>query len=492
MEVRQGMAAESRMETCLLIIFGATGDLTFRKLLPALYQLEKKKELHKGFGVVAVSRKDHTLKEYLQKAKEAVKTHTSEEFQDSIWKRLNKRIQYQSLEFNNEGDYESLRGVLKELDREIGARGNRLFYMATSPKFFGEISKHIQKKDLYSKKRGWKRLMVEKPFGRDLSSARELNEALTEAFKEEEIFRVDHYLMKEMVQNLLMIRAANQIFEPTWNREHIDHVQIISTESEGVGNRGEYYDQAGALRDMVQNHMLQMLALTAVELPGNLIAKNLRKEKIKILQSLIPFKEVSIEDQMVLGQYEGFREEMGVSEKSSTETYAAIRVFLDHPRWLGVPFYLKTGKGLKEKAARIVIQYRLPMGSCCLGETKEIEEPNRLTINIQPQEGVVLSFNTKQPGTLDTILPVSMDFCQNCLIGMNTPEAYEKLLGDAIKGDQTSFTHWEEVEAAWKWSDTLINWARKYPWMIKSYEKGSRGPEDAPDLVNREPGRKWL
>jgi len=486
------MKKASGLESCLLIIFGATGDLTFRKLIPALYQLEKKKELGKGFGVVAVARKSISSKEYLQEAKEKAKSHTSEDFEESLWEELKDRIRYQPLEFNNETDYETLNQTLNRLDREMGAQGNRLFYMATSPKYFEIIANHIKKKDLYHEKQGWKRLMVEKPFGRDLPSAQKLNGALTKVFGEEEIFRVDHYLMKEMVQDLLMIRAANQIFEPTWNREHIDHVQIISTESEGVGTRGEYYDQGGALRDMVQNHLLQMLALTAVELPGNLTAKNLREEKIKILQSLIPLREDSIKEQMVLGQYQGYREEPGVAANSSTETYAAIRVFLNHPRWLGVPFYLKTGKGLKEKAARIVIQYRLPMGSCCLGTTKEIEEPNRLTINIQPLEGVVLSFNTKQPGTLDTIMPVSMDFCQNCLIGMNTPEAYEKLLGDAAKGDQTSFTHWEEVEASWKWTDTLIDWAGKHPREVKLYEKGSQGPSEAMDLVHREPGRKWL
>ncbi len=486
------MKKQPSMEACLMIIFGATGDLTFRKLIPALYQLEKKKELGNGFGVVAVARKPISLKAYLQKAKERVKTHTGEDFEESVWEDLKERIRYQPLEFSNENDYESLNETLSNLDQKIGARGNRLFYMAASPKYFEEISRHIKKKDLYNEKQGWKRLMVEKPFGRDLISAQKLNQALTKVFQEEEIFRVDHYLMKEMVQDLIMIRAANQIFEPTWNREHIDHVQIISTESEGVGTRGEYYDQAGVLRDMVQNHMLQMLALTAVELPGNLTAKNLREEKNKILQSLIPFKEDSLEEQMVLGQYQGYREEPGVAENTSTETYAAIRVFLNHPRWLGVPFYLKTGKGLKEKAARIVIQYRLPMGSCCLGKTKEIEEPNRLTLNIQPLEGVVLSFNTKQPGTLDTILPVNMDFCQNCLIGMNTPEAYEKLLGDAAKGDQTSFTHWKEVEASWKWTDTLIDWAGKHPEKIKFYEKGSQGPPEAINLVHREPGRKWL
>ena len=486
------MEAKQKLEGSLLVIFGATGDLTFRKLIPALYQMEEKRLFDSGFGVVALSRKDLSTEEYLQMAEKAVKKYAGEAFEEPVWERCKKRMQYQQLEFTKATDYESLKKTLDELDDSLGAGGNRLFYLATSPKYFGEISKYIKGMDLFNENQGWKRLMVEKPFGRDLSSAKELNEALTNSFEEKEIYRVDHYLMKEMVQNLLMIRASNQIFEPTWNREYIDHVQIISTESEGVGTRGDYYDQAGVLRDMVQNHMLQMLALTAVALPGNLTADSLREEKIKILQSLIPLKKDSIDDQMVLGQYEGYQKEPGVGENSSTETFAAIRVFINHPRWMGVPFYLKTGKGIKEKAARIIIQYRLPLGSCCLGKSKEIEEPNRLTINIQPQEGVVLNFNTKKPGTLDTLMPVSMDFCQNCLIGMNTPEAYEKLLGDAIKGDQSSFTHWEEVEASWKWSDTLIDWAGKHPEKIKSYDRGSFGPMEAEDLIDREPGRKWL
>lgn len=486
------MAGQESLACSLLVIFGATGDLTFRKLIPALYQMEEKGQFDQGFGVIAVARKNLSTKEYLQKAQTAAENHTGEAFNESAWKRLKNRIQYQQLDFTKEEDYEKLKTALQKQDEELGAKGNRLFYLAVSPEYFGEIAEFIKEKDLFCENQGWKRLMVEKPFGRDIHSARKLNKALTKAFEEKEIFRVDHYLMKEMVQNLLMIRASNQIFEPTWNREHIDHVQIISTEAEGVGTRGGYYDQAGVIRDMVQNHMLQMLALTAVELPGNLTADHLRKEKIKILQSLIPLKEDSMEEQMILGQYQGYPRESGVAEDSSTETFAAIRVFLNHPRWKGVPFYLKTGKGLKEKAARIIIQYRLPVGSCCLGESKEIEEPNRLTINIQPLEGVVLGFNTKEPGTLDTLMPVEMDFCQNCLVGMNTPEAYEKLLSDAIKGDQTSFTHWEEVEASWLWSDRLIDWARKHPETIKSYEKGSVGPGEAVELLNREPGREWL
>ena len=295
-----------------------------------------------------------------------------------------------------------------------------------------------------------------------------------------------------MVQNLMTLRAANQIFEPTWNAEHIDHVQIISTEAEGVGTRGAYYEEAGVLRDMVQNHMLQMLALTAMELPAVLTAEKLRIEKVRIFKSLVPLKDDQIQDQLVLGQYRGYREEARVAPDSSTETYAAVRVYLNHPRWQGVPFYLKTGKGLQNKAARIVIQYKLPLGSWSLSETSQSLMPNRLTINIQPQEGVVLAFNTKEPGTLDTLLPVNMDFCQNCLAGTNTPEAYEKLLADTMNGDRASFTHWDEVEASWLWTDPIIAWAAAHPEAVHDYQQGSQGPEAAQTLMTQEEGREWL
>ena len=486
------MSMVTHATDCLLVIFGATGDLTRRKLIPALYRLERNNQLPQAFSVVAVARRPYSTKEYVEEISETVKGHLQDSFDGHIWKDFTERIHYQPLEFDHEEDYDILKHKLDHLDEELNTRGNRLYYMAVSPQHFGSIVRQVEARGLLNRSRGWQRVMIEKPFGHDAPSARELNRTLRQYFEEEEIFRIDHYLVKEMVQNLMTIRAANQIFEPTLNAEHIDHVQIISTEAEGVGTRGSYYDKAGALRDMVQNHMLQMLALTAMDMPNLLTPEKLRAEKVRILKSLVALKPENMERQLVLGQYMGYRKEEQVLEDSSTETFVAVKVYLNHLRWKGVPFYLKTGKGLSDKAARIVIQYRLPLGSWSLVETTQTLTPNRLTINIQPQEGVVLSFNTKEPGTLDTLMPVNMDFCQNCLAGTNTPEAYEKLLDDAMRGDLASFTHWDEVEASWQWIDGIIQWARDHPESVKPYVQGSRGPEGAEAMIRGDEGREWV
>jgi len=396
--------------------------------------------------------------------------------EEKIWKQLAARIHYQSLDFENPGAYADLQKRLDALDESVDAGGNRLFYMAVAPQHFASIVLQMHQHHMLDRNRGWKRLMIEKPFGHDLNSARALNQTLTRFFRENELFRIDHYLVKEMVQNLLTIRAANQIFEPTWNKDYIEHVEIISTESEGVGRRGAYYDQSGALRDMVQNHLLQLLALTAMELPQPLTEENLRKEKCRVLKSLVPMDGEDLTRHLVLGQYQRYREEANVAPESTTETFAALKVHLNQTRWQGVPFYLKTGKGLNEKNTRMTIQYRLPTGSCCLGSQVRTSHPNQLIIKIQPLEGVTLSFNTKQPGTANSIVPVTMDYCQSCLIETNTKEAYEKLLSDAMKGDRSSFTHWDEVEASWQWIDPITSWAEANPQVLRFYSKGSPGP----------------
>ncbi len=486
------MSPEDRARDCLLVVFGATGDLTRRKLIPALYQMEKQRQLPDSFAVMAVARRPYSIEQYLAEISDTVKAHIQGGIDKNTWKKITGRIHYQPLQFDRPEDYEKLKEKLGHLDEKLNTRGNRLFYMAVSPQHFGPIVNQIEENKLISRSHGWQRVMIEKPFGHDAITAAELNRTLRQFFEEEEIYRIDHYLVKEMVQNLMTIRAANQIFEPTLNAEHIDHVQIISTEADGVGIRGDYYDKAGALRDMVQNHMLQMLALTAMDMPSLLTAEKLRAEKVRILKSLVPLKPEQMKHHLVLGQYQGYRSEENVFPDSSTETFAALKIYINNSRWQGVPFYLKTGKGLSEKAARIVIQYRLPLGSWSLVETTQTLKPNRLTINIQPQEGVVLSFNTKEPGTVDTLLTVNMDFCQNCLAGTNTPEAYEKLLADAMKGDLASFTHWDEVEASWQWIDGIIDWAENHPEAVKDYAQGSQGPVEADGLLNQDDGCEWL
>jgi len=486
------MARDDEQMNCLMVIFGATGDLTSRKLVPALYRLEAKDLLPDGFQVVAAARKEYSKEQYLAHIRDKYEAYNQESLEENIWNKLADRWHYLPLEFGNTDDYLKLKQKLEGLEKDLGNNGNRLFYLAVSPQYFETIARQMKAHDITKREQGWQRLMIEKPFGRDAASARELNQSLRQVFEEEELFRIDHYLVKEMVQNLMTLRAANQIFEPTWNADHIDHVQIISTEKDGVGTRGGYYDQAGALRDMVQNHMLQMLALSAMEMPDFLTAEKLRAEKVKILKSLVPFHSAEMEKRLVLGQYEGYREEPRVAAASSTETFAALKVFLKHPRWKGVPFYLKTGKGLAEKNARIVIQYKLPIGSWSLAETHQELIPNRLTIQIQPREGVVLSFNTKKPGTEDILMPVKMDFCQNCLAVTNTPEAYEKLLMEAMKGERASFTHWDEVEASWTWIEGVISWAESHPEALRVYQMGSEGPEGVERLMSPNEGREWL
>ena len=483
------MADLSVKPRCLLVIFGATGDLTNRKLLPAIYQLKQQGQLPEQFAVVATARSQHTDEHYRKIAKEAVKKYSGLTFDQEIWETLSKQLYYHPLKFDEDDGYAGLKDLLRRLDDQLQTNGNHIFYLAVAPEYFGKISDRIEKYQLINQDRGWYRLMIEKPFGENLKSAKELNRDLTRVFKEENLYRIDHYLVKEMVRNLMVIRASNQIFEPLWNGDFIDHIEIISMESEGIGLRGRYYDNSGALRDMVQNHLLQMLALTAMEMPDSLSVKKVRTEKVKMLRALIPIEEDQINNQVVLGQYEGYLNEERVKADSSTETFAALKVCLDHPRWRDVPFYLKTGKAVASKMTQINIQFKRPLGTSYLGDVLQSADPNRLIIKIQPDEGFEFVFNTKKPGTLDSIMPVSMDFCQSCLVEHNTPEAYEKLILDCINGDASSFTHWKELEATWTWIDRITNWASQNPQMVHTYPKGSEGPEAAQELLKRSKDR---
>jgi glucose-6-phosphate 1-dehydrogenase len=474
---------------CLFVIFGATGDLTKRKLLPAIYQLKLQGQLPDQFAVIATARKEYTDESYREIAKEAVTQYSGSTLKEEIWESLCKQLFYHQLQFDEDDGYAGLKVMLEGLDDQLQTNGNHIFYLAVAPEYFGEISDRIEKFQLINQDRGWYRLMIEKPFGNNLESARELNSDLTRVFREENLYRIDHYLVKEMVRNLMVIRASNQIFEPLWNGDYIDHIEIISMESEGIGLRGRYYDKSGALRDMVQNHLLQMLALTAMEMPDSLSTTKVRTEKVKMLRALIPIDEDQISNQVVLGQYEGYLDEERVKADSPTETFAALKVCLDHPRWRDVPFYLKTGKAVVSKMTQINIQFKRPLGTSYLGDVLQSADPNRLIIKIQPDEGFEVVFNTKKPGTLDSIMPVSMDFCQSCLVEQNTPEAYEKLILDCINGDASSFTHWDELEATWTWIDKITDWAYRNPQEVRTYPKGSEGPEAAEELLKRSKDR---
>jgi glucose-6-phosphate 1-dehydrogenase len=383
------------------------------------------------------------------------------------------------------------------LENKYKTKGNRLFYLAVSPEYFGVIVERLHEFGLASENGGYKRVVIEKPFGRDLASAKALSKHITHAFSEENVYRIDHYLGKEMLQNIMVIRFANALFEPIWNNKYIDHIQINSTETLGVSERGGYYEKSGALKDMLQNHLLQLLAITAMEPPIRLDTESIRDEKVKVFKGLRIYNEEEVGQNVVRGQYGpshdgkivGYRDENRTDNNSMTETYIGLKVEIENFRWAGVPFYIRTGKRLAHKCVEVVVQFKSLAKILYLSGLDDMT-PNQLIIRIQPTEGVYLRFNAKKPGQNNDVVPVKMDFCQNCEIGYNSPEAYERLLLDAMKGEKTLFTRWDEVEYAWKFVDAIQNvWAKDHP-DFPNYEAGSFGPKEADELLARD-GRKW-
>lgn len=476
-----------------LVIFGATGDLTQRKLYPALYNLWRENLLPKAFAVVAIGRREisqATLHDDIVAAVDRFSRanhHERSEMEDFL-----KRFSYYQLEFHDSEGYGDLKGYLEGVDEHFQTRGNRVYFLAVAPEYFPVISDKLHTYGMATNEGAWQRLVVEKPFGQNLPSAISLNADVRTTFPEENIYRIDHYLGKEMAQNIMVIRFANTLFEPLWNNRYIDHVQISLTETVGVEGRGPYYEQSGALRDMVQNHVLQLLALIAMEPPVTLDTESVRDEKVKVLRSL----KIREED-VVRGQYAtdkdgkqlGYRQEERVSPESETETFVALKTTIDNFRWAGVPFYLRTGKRLPQKYSEIVISFKKLPG--VLYFEKEDLGPNVLVIRLQPDEGIYLQFNAKRPGTQSLIQPVSMDFCQNCKNGFNSPEAYERLLYDVMRGDSTLFTRWDEVEHSWRFVDQIATWWEDVKEPILLYPSGSWGPQASRGLLERE-GRDWL
>jgi len=457
---------------CSIILFGATGDLTKKKLIPAIYNLVKNKRLD-DFVVVGIARQQLTTKKFIALFKKYVKITDKK-----AWKRLEKNLQYYPLDFYDEKKYADLQNYLNDIDNKYNPCGNRLFYLATLPQHFSVITKNLAKHKIARQARNWTRVVFEKPFGHDLASAKQINQDINKVFTEEQIYRIDHYLGKELVQNIAVMRFTNTILEPLWNENHIDHVQIILSEDFGIAGRGPYYDKYGAIKDVVQNHMLQMLCLTAMEAPVRFTAEYIRNEKVKVLQAI---RTPLIKD-VVLGQYAGYRKEKGVKKNSTTETFAAIKLFIDNHRWKGIPFYLITGKHMKKRQALIYIQFE--DAPCELFEEKCTLQPNHLVIMVQPDEGFYLTLNAKVPGKMD-IVPVKMDFCHACIFGPDTPEAYENLLLDVMKGDQSVFIRTDEIELSWKITDTITKKRLKvYP-----YRKGSY-PQQADRLIQKE-NRYW-
>lgn len=458
------------------VIFGATGDLTKRKLLPALYNLEAEERLPKGFDVIAVGRRDLDTSLFREKAAEHIRSHSRNKPKQEIWERLQRKITYLQMDFTNPSEYRKLGEAIRGNDLVI-------FYFAVAPEFFETITNNL-KKGLPEDFKAEMRVMIEKPFGHDLTSAASLNRLLVNAFGEENIYRIDHYLGKEMTQNILFIRFANTIFEPLWNKDYIEQVQIISSERIGVEDRGNYYERSGALSDMLQSHLLQMLSLVAMDMPDSLDTEAIRDKKVEVLSALKPLDAEDLREHLVLGQYSGageipaYREEKNVAGDSKTETFVALRLFLDSERWRGVPFYILTGKRLPEKKTEIIIQFKK------FPSPYNYRSDNLLVFKIQPEEGVYLRFNAKRIGVGDEIVPVKMDFCQNCEVGINSPEAYERLLDDAIKGDAARFTRWDEIEHSWRFVDTLKAHKDKLP--LRSYSPFTWGPKEAREMIRRD------
>jgi glucose-6-phosphate 1-dehydrogenase len=503
--LRVGLARQRVPQPCALVIFGATGDLTRRKLVPALYNLGRAGLLPQGFAVVGFARREKDtaqFREEMQAAVDQFSRHRPVPLE--VWQPFAESLYYHSATFQDLSGYIRLRAFLEQLDRERGTAGNRIFYLATPPSAFEEIFANLGAAGLiYPQEQGtpWSRLIVEKPFGRDLASARRLNRQLEQVCAEEQVFRMDHYLGKETVQNILVFRFANEIFEPLWNQKYIDHVQITVSEDLGMEGRGRFFEEAGILRDIVQNHILQLLCLVAMEPPISLEAEAIRDEKVHILRALRPLSPEEVQRSTVRGQYAagwvngqevvGYRQEPGVDPESTTETFVALRLYIDNWRWAGVPFFLRSGKRLPKRATEIAIQFKAVPRILFNRNPEAPLEPNVLALRIQPDEGVSLRFGAKVPELATRVQPVKMDFRYGTAFGMEPPEAYERLLLDAILGDSTLFTRRDEVEAAWSFITPILEgWQAAPSPAFPNYTAGSWGPAEADALMAPE-GRAW-
>lgn len=469
----------------IFTIFGGTGNLTYNKLIPAYYELYLEGKLKDNVSVVAIGRREKDSSTYREEVRsileKKVKGYTEESY--GSFKEL---IHYYQMDFSNAEAFHGLYEYMNKTDEEHNGSGNRIFYLATGPEFFPFISEQLKDKGLLDTC-GYTRAVFEKPFGYDLKTATRINETVSKVFGEKNIFRIDHYLGKEMIQNIINVRFSNQIFNAVWNKESIDNVQITVKESVGVEERGGYYDKSGALRDMVQNHLLQILALVAMEPPAGFDTDSIRDEKVKVLRNLDIEPSLSGERNLVFGQYEGYRQESKVAPDSATETYVAMKCHVDTDRWEGVPFYLRSGKFLDSREAEVIIEFK--SRKCC-GKEKQKAKPNLLVLKIQPEEGVYFRINTKRPRSENDLMSVSMDYCQSCNIMYKSPEAYERLLMDIMNGDSTLFTRWDEVKTAWEIVSKLDLHEDEKRSHMTTYGRGSHGPAEA-DAMLADDGRQW-
>ena len=498
--LRAGMRLERTAEPCALVIFGATGDLTRRKLIPALFRLAQQRQIPAEFAVIGVSRQALSDDEFRSMMRQALlEFGDKEEFDDSAWRSFAEGLFYMNGDFQSPETFQVLKNKLTEIENTRSTQGNRIFYLATAPDFFGPIAKELGAVGLAQPENGWTRIIVEKPFGYDLESARALNDELGSVFKENQIYRIDHYLGKETVQNLLVFRFANSIFEPLWNRQYIDHIQVTNAETVGVEGRGSYYDKAGVVRDMIQNHVFQLISLIAMEAPVSLQANSIRDEKTKALLAVRPIPRDRVDEFAVRGQYgqgivlgepvPAYREEPGVGSNSSIETFAALKLYLDNWRWAGVPFYIRSGKRLPKRVTEIAIQFK-DVPHRLFTEADSPLEPNVLVIRIQPNEGITLRFGAKLPGQAMRIRWVSMDFRYGASFGIKPPEAYERLLLDCMLGDSTLYARRDMVERGWEIVMPILNAWKEAASNFPNYEAGAWGPKEAFELIEKD-GRTW-
>jgi glucose-6-phosphate 1-dehydrogenase len=487
-----------------LVIFGATGDLARRKLLPAIYNLAHEGALPERFRLVGVSRKEKEHDDYRVECEKAIRSFSRRTPDEDVLRGLLEDVKYVPGTFDDESVYAELQEVLDGFDRvegghKGGQRLNRAFYLSTAPAFFPVIIEALGRQGLAEHEGAEVRAIIEKPFGTSLAEATELNGRVLSVFDESQVFRIDHYLGKETVQNMLAFRFANGMFEPLWNRNYIDHVQITAAEDIGIGGRAGYYDHSGALRDLIQNHMLQLLCHVAMEPPVNFTAEEVRNEKVKVLQAIHAPSEQELDGMAVRSQYaaghtggeevRGYLEEEGVREHSNTETFAALRLEVDNWRWAGVPFYLRAGKRLARKITEIAITLK-PVPHLAFNQEGSLGiRPNQLILTLQPNEGVSLSLGAKIPGTRMIIRPVNMEFLYGTAFLSQSPEAYERLIMDAMRGDPTLFTRNDEVEAQWQICDPIVSAWEAAPGPLPQYEAGSHGPPEAASIMRE--GHSW-
>jgi len=489
-------------EPTILVIFGGMGDLTWRKLAPAIYNLFLDHQLPERFTALGLDVKEASLEKFRQRFRDGVKNFSSRsKVDESNWRAVAYSLAFINGDFAQSTTYEALGEKIKKQEKEWGAKANTIFYLATPPTIMETIVRGIDRARL-AQDREHSRIVVEKPFGHDLASASELNNKLTQVFDETQIYRIDHYLGKETVQNILAFRFANALFEPIWDRRYIDHVQITVAESVGVEHRGPYYEHAGALRDMIQNHLLQILSLVAMEPMVSFGADEIRDKKVDVLRAIRQVREEDVSHSAVRGQYDAgwmegqhvpaYRKEPGVAPDSSSETFAALKLFVDNWRWQDVPFYLRTGKRLHDRVSEVMIQFRPVPHQSFPAPAAMDWQANRLFINIQPAEGIVLRFQAKRPGSILRLSPVDMSFCYQDTFRTRSPEAYETLLADAMAGDATLFMRADQIEASWSVIMPILNtWENVVPVEFPNYQAGSWGPEAAEVLIAQD-GRSWV